>query len=253
MQLAADLTKPHSNVTTVPSLNPRLELWLLGKFSGEPCLSPPLPSSIVPPGDMTSSEEVGSKGKPKGFMTWLSGLGKTTNKSMATKEYEKRKKSGSAGKNREEEVVVDIPMGEVYRKPKWTDETAASPLSFVLAPSEVVSSSVVVAQVDDGERDAECLLSVVPEAAGRDADTGDVPNPPLEMPSPPDDASVPGDEKNQEVVFETFFPDPLPSVAKAACSNKTHTDLQGPSTFFTNMVGVIFGSFEPAYVSFRGL
>lgn len=66
----AQLIGPEAFHTAVPSLNPRLELWLASCASGEIGKSPPLPSNIRP--EQTSeSEEIITPVKEKGFFSWL--------------------------------------------------------------------------------------------------------------------------------------------------------------------------------------
>jgi hypothetical protein len=74
----AQLIGPEAFHTAVPSLNPRLELWLASCSSGEVGKSPPLPSNIRP--EQTSEvEEVTAPVKDKGFFSWLTS--KTTRSS----------------------------------------------------------------------------------------------------------------------------------------------------------------------------
>ena len=65
------LVGPEGFHTSVPSLNPRLEMWLVSCASGEVGRSPPLPSNIRPATQATEIEEDITPVKDKGFFSWL--------------------------------------------------------------------------------------------------------------------------------------------------------------------------------------
>lgn len=61
---------PSAFYSTVPHLNPRLEMWLVSIGSNIAAKSPPLPNTIWPP---LMSKEEKKVTKNKGFMQWISG------------------------------------------------------------------------------------------------------------------------------------------------------------------------------------
>jgi hypothetical protein len=61
---------PSAFYSTVPHLNPRLEMWLVSIGSNIVAKSPPLPNTIWPP---LMSKEEKKVTKNKGFMQWISG------------------------------------------------------------------------------------------------------------------------------------------------------------------------------------
>ena len=114
LELASELVVPiiqlvgaEAFYTAVSHLNPRLELWLINKSSGQPCSSPPLPPSILPPASKGGIEMHSSP--KKGIMSWLSTQWKSSSqsKSLASKEYERKRREKGNEENRE------IPMDEM--------------------------------------------------------------------------------------------------------------------------------------------
>ena len=68
--LGMSIVGPSAFYSTVPHLNPRLEMWLVSIGSNIVAKSPPLPDTIWPP---LMSKEEKKVTKNKGFMQWISG------------------------------------------------------------------------------------------------------------------------------------------------------------------------------------
>jgi hypothetical protein len=127
--------------TTVPNLNPRLEMWLRGIGSNIPPTSPPLPPNIWP--EITSEVSSRPEKKKAGIISWIRGslMSSSSNASTGTTSSSL---SSSSGSNPTPASIVPVAVSHPPSLSQ-TSKSASSTSNTFSLPSLTKSKSAPVA------------------------------------------------------------------------------------------------------------